>query len=144
MGHGFANLGRGVAHLAVRVDPHVQIALATAQPVVVQQPVASDADVPTQAGPQPQPQSEPDAAPAPAVAPEPAPAVMPAMVVDRVDRSTPTTFVARYRTASGSWTCSTYPTMDECTRICTAMNQQAGMTGAASPQCGCLEDGACP
>jgi hypothetical protein len=63
--------------------------------------------------------------------------------LQHVDAAPPTVFVARYKTDDGTWTCAKHATMDDCTRSCTAIAQQAGMTGG-SPQCNCTEDVSCP
>ena len=158
LGHRFVATGQGIAHLAgrvsVKIDPRVKVAAtqvavasvaqaAAEHPIVVQEPVAQepvgqddsarddsgdgDADAPVADAP-------PAAAPAPA----------PAMTVHRVDAAPPATFRMNYRTSSGAWTCSSYSTMDECTRTCTSMEQQASMGHGVNPQCNCVEDVACP
>ena len=153
LGHRFVATGQGIAHLAGRVNATID---PRAKVVVTQVAVASIAQAaqpPAAAQPQPVPDdSTPDdsvqddsAAPASgAPVADTQPATMPAMTVHRVDAAPPATFRLNYRNSSGTWTCSSYPTMDQCTRACTAMGQQAGMSHGQDPQCNCVEDVACP
>lgn len=158
LGHRFVATGQGIAHLAGRVDAKIdprakvvvtQVAVASiaqaaaAHPVPVQQPVAQTDPVPDDSA-QDDSGAPADEAPVADTRPAAQPAPAPAMTVHRVDASRPTTFRMNYRNSSGAWTCSSYSTMDECTRTCTSMAQQAGMTHGQDPQCNCVEDVACP
>ena len=153
LGHRFVATGQGIAHLAVRVngaiDPRAKVVLTqvavasaaqavAAHPSAVQQPVAQDDDSADDSA------ASDSAAPVADARPAAQPAAMPAMTVHRVDAAPPATFRMNYRTSSGAWTCSSYSTMDECTRTCTSMEQRAGMTRGQDPQCNCVEDVACP
>ena len=160
LGHRFVATGQGIAHLAGRVsvtiDPRVKVAAtqvavasvaqaAAEPPIVVQQPVAHE---PVAQGDTVQNDSgdgdgDGDGE-APVADSPPAAQPAPAITVHRVDASRPTTFRMNYRNSSGTWTCSSYSTMDECTRTCTSMAQQAGMSHGQDPQCNCVEDVACP
>jgi len=98
----------------------------------------------------PAPASDPEPTPEPrrsTPAPAPAPAPGPTIVEHRVTAAKPTQFVLHGTTHGGKASCTSYPTMDECTRSCTGM-LKATMLRKPAPgdtrSCSCNElDGGC-
>jgi hypothetical protein len=115
-----------VASLDIHVDPNAAAAIAQSQ-----------LEARTAAAPAPEPAPDDTAT---VTANDTVTTQAPA-VVRRVDRATPTAFVARYQAANG-WTCQKFSTIDACNRECTSRIALAAKMGG-STQCSCTQDAPC-